>query len=122
MTWEISGWVIRYYGCTEKDPDCHMGKFEVFHAEGPAQEVEVLTTMQIEHILAGEMGKQSLSDEERGIILAVAGKQLIEECIERDGQVPTVIYFSGQIFRSEGAERRLLEECGLMPAALEGSC
>lgn len=117
MTWEISGWVINYFGCREKDPDCHAGKFEVFRAEGPAQEVEVLTTMQVEHILAGEMGKQALSDDERGIILSVAGKHLIEECIERDGHVPAVLYLSGQLFRSEGAERRLLEECGLMPDA-----
>ena len=75
----------------------------------------MLTTMQIEHILAGEMGKKTLSDDEREIILALAGKQLIEQCIEQEGHVPPVLYLSGQIFMSEGAERRLLQECGLLP-------
>lgn len=114
MTWEMSGWTVSYYGCTQKDPDCHAGRFQVARADEPARQVEVLTTMQIEHILAGEMGKKALSDEEREIILSVAGKHLIEQCIEQGGRVPSVLYLSGQILLSEGAGRRLLQECGLI--------
>ena len=113
MTWEMSGWTVSFQGCTEKDPDCHMGKFEIAHQGENARQVEVLTTSQIEHILAGELGKRELSDEEREIILAVAGRHLIEQCIE-EGHVPPVLYLSGQLFMLEGAERRLLQECGLI--------
>ena len=114
MTWEMSGWSIQFRGCVEKEPDCPCGKFEVSRENEPAREVEVLTTAQIEHILAGEMGKKALSDDEREVILAVAGRHLIEQCIEEQGHVPSVLYLSGQIFRSPGAERRLLQECGLI--------
>ncbi|HUS83104.1 MAG TPA: hypothetical protein VM013_07640 [Dehalococcoidia bacterium] len=114
MAWEMSGWTVSFHGCTEKDIDCHAGKFDVRRRDEPVRQVEVLTTAQIEHVLAGEMGKKALSDEEREIILAVAGKHLIEQCIEEEGRVPSVLYLSGQIFLSEGAERRLLQECGLV--------
>jgi hypothetical protein len=114
MSWEMSGWNVSFHGCTEKAPDCHTGKFDVARQGEPARQVEVMTTAQIEHILAGEMGKKALSDDEREIILAVAGKHLIEQCIEEEGRIPPVLYLSGQIFMSEGAERRLLEECGLI--------
>ena len=113
MTWEMSGWVVRFQGCTQKGPDCHMGRFEIARAGENPRQVEVLTTSQIEHILAGELGKAELSDDEREIILAVAGKHLIEQCIE-EGHVPPVLYLSGQLFMSVGAERRLLQECGLI--------
>lgn len=115
MTWEMSGWTVSFQGCTEKDLDCHAGKFEIVRSGESPRQVEVLTTSQIEHILAGEMGKKTLSDEEREIILSVAGKHLIEQCIEQEGRVPSVLYLTGQIFFSEGAERRLLQECGLIP-------
>jgi hypothetical protein len=111
----MSGWAVNFHGCTEKAPDCHAGKFEIVRPGEGARQVEVLTTSQIEHILAGEMGKKTLSDEEREIILSVAGKHLIEQCIEQEGHVPAVLYLTGQIFLSEGAERRLLQECGLIP-------
>jgi len=114
MTWEKSGWTVSFSGCAEKDPDCHAGRFEVVRTDEAARQVEVLTTSQIERILAGEMGKKALSDEEREIILAVAGKHLIEQCIEQEGRVPPVLYLSGQILMSEGAGRRLLQECGLI--------
>ena len=114
MAWEMSGWTVSFYGCTEKDADCHAGKFEVVRPGEPARQVEVLTTSQIERILAGEMGRKELSDDEREIILSVAGKQLIEQCIEREGRVPSVLYLTGQILLSEGAGRRLLQECGLI--------
>lgn len=113
MTWEMSGWTVSFSGCTEKDPDCHAGKFVVARSDEPARQVEVLTTMQIERVLAGEMGKKALSDEEREIILSVAGKRLIEQCIQ-EGHVPSVLYLSGQILISEGGSRRLLQECGLI--------
>jgi hypothetical protein len=113
MTWEMSGWKVGFSGCTEKDRDCHAGKFEVSRAGEPAHSVEVLTTMQTEHILAGEMDKPALSDDEREVILAVAGRHLIEECIER-GHVPAVLYLSGQLLMTDGAARRLLRECGLI--------
>ena len=114
MTSEIPGWVIEFRGCTEKVPDCHLGQFEVAQQGAPAQQVEVLTTVQIEHILAGEMGKAALTDDERSIILATAGLHLIEQCIQRDGHVPPVLHLTGQLFRSQGAGRRLLQECGLL--------
>jgi hypothetical protein len=113
MTWEMSGWVVSFQGCTEKDPDCHMGRFEVTRPGESPEQVEVLTTLQIEHILAGELGKRELSDEEREIIIAVAGRHLIEQCIE-EGNVPPTLYLSGQLFMTEGAAMRLLEECGLI--------
>jgi hypothetical protein len=114
MTWEMSGWTVSFQGCAEKDLDCHAGKFEIVRPGETSRQVEVLTTSQIEHILAGEMGKKTLSDEEREIVLSVAGRKLIEQCIEQEGRVPSVLYLSGQIFLSEGAERRLLQECGLI--------
>ena len=114
MAWEMSGWTVSFYGCTEKDADCHAGKFEVARPGEPARQVEVLTTSQIERILAGEMGRKELSDDEREIILSVAGKHLIEQCIEQEGHVPSVLYLTGQILLSEGAGRRLLQECGLI--------
>ena len=114
MAWEMSGWTVSFYGCTEKDADCHAGKFEVVRPGEPSRQVEVLTTSQIERILAGEMGKRVLSDEERETILSVAGKHLIEQCIEQEGRIPPVLYLTGQILLSEGAGRRLLQECGLI--------
>ncbi|MGD0766461.1 MAG: hypothetical protein ABR978_09200 [Dehalococcoidia bacterium] len=114
MTSDIAGWVVEFRGCTEKDADCHCGQFEVAQEGRPAQQVEVLTTMQIEHILAGEMGKTALTDDERSVILATAGLHLIEHCIQEDGRVPPVLHLTGMIFRSRGAERRLLQECGLL--------
>jgi len=114
MTWEMSGWTVSYSGCAEKEPDCHVGKFMISRIDEPPRQVEVLTTTQIERILAGEMGKKTLSDEEREIIISVAGKHLIEQCIEQEGRIPPVLYLSGQILMSEGAGRRLLRECGLM--------
>ena len=115
MSWEMSGWTVSFHGCTEKAPDCHTGKFDIRRGDEPAREVEVMTTMQIEHILAGELGKEALSDEEREIVLAVGGRQLIEQCLEQEGRIPPVLYLSGQILMSEGAERRLLQDCGLLP-------
>jgi hypothetical protein len=115
MTWEMSGYTVNFQGCTEKDVDCHAGRFRVAREGESPHEVEVLTTSQTEHILAGELGKRELSDEEREIILSVGGKRLIELCIEQEGHVPPVLYLGGQIFLSEGAERRLLRECGLIP-------
>ncbi len=114
MTWEMSGWVVSFQGCAEKGPDCHMGKFQIVGPGGEvSRDVEVLTTMQIEHILAGELGKTELSNDEREIILAIGGRHLIEQCIQ-EGHVPPVLYLSGQLFMTEGAERRLLQECGLI--------
>jgi hypothetical protein len=114
MTPDIAGWSIEFQGCTEKEVDCRCGHFEVTPEGGPSQLVEVLTTAQIEHILAGELGKSELSDEERGLILSTAGRHLIEQCIREEGHVPPVLHLTGMIFRSQGAERRLLQESGLL--------
>ena len=114
MTWEMGGYTVSFQGCTEKELDCHAGKFYVARSGEQPREVEVLTTSQIEHILAGEMGRRQLSDDEREIILSVAGKHLIEQCIEREGHIPEVLHLTGQILMSEGAARRLLQECGLL--------
>ena len=114
MTRDVSEWNIEYRGCVERQPDCSCGIFEVAMSGGEPQHVEVLTPVQIERMLAREMGKEALSEEERSLILAAAGTNLIRESIEQDGRVRPLLYLTGQIFRSRGAERRLLEQCGLL--------
>jgi hypothetical protein len=114
VTRDPSAWSIEYQGWIEKQPDCTCGVFEVTQQGEQPQRVEVLTTTQIERMLAREMGKEALSEEERSRLLATAGRHLISECIEQEGRVRPLLYLTGQIFRSRGAERRLLEECGLL--------
>jgi len=109
-----SAWSIEYEGWLEKQPDCTCGVFTVTQQGEDPQRVEVMTTVQIEGMLAREMGKEALSDDERSRLLEGAGRRLISECIEQEGRVRPMLYLTGQIFRSRGAERRLLEECGLL--------
>ena len=47
--------------------------------------VEVRITAQIESILAREMGKRELTEQEREAILSVAGRRLIDECLAGAG-------------------------------------
>ena len=46
--------------------------------------------------------------------MSVAGRQLIEECIAERGHADPVLLLTSQIFRLPGAEKRLLQECGLL--------
>lgn len=116
MSTHLSDWTIEFQGCFEKDVDCNCGVFCVRRLDGPEQRVEVLTTVQIERMLAKVIGKEALNDQERAVLLATAGRRLIEDCIHRDGHVQPLLYLTGEIFRSRGAERRLLRESGLIAA------
>ena len=73
------------------------------------------TTAQIEHILAGEVGKEALAGRDREAILSVAGRQLIEECLADEGAVEPLLFLDSRLFRVPGAERGLLEKCRLAP-------
>lgn len=114
MSTHLSEWTIEFQGCFEKDVDCNCGVFRVRRLDEPEQRVEVLTTVQIERMLAKFMGKDALDDQERSLLLATAGRRLIEDCIHREGNVQPLLYLTGEIFRSRGAERRLLQESGLI--------
>lgn len=107
---------IIFLGCEESagtDRDC--GYFSVRYQDRE-QRVEVRTTVQIEQILAHELGKSHLSRAEREAILSVGGRQLIEGCLERGQPLEPVILLDSRIFRTPGAERRLLRDCGLLPS------
>jgi hypothetical protein len=114
MPEDVSGRSIRYEGCTQECAECDTARFAVVEEGRPPLPVEVRITGQIESILAREMGKRELAQQEREAILAVAGRQLIEECLREHGHVDRVVLLTSQIFREAGAERRLLRECGLI--------
>lgn len=116
MSTHLSEWSIEFHGCFEKDVDCNCGVFRVRRLDEPEQRVEVLTTVQIEQMLAKVIGKDALSDHERSALLATAGRHLIEDCIHHDGRVQPLLFLTGEIFHSRGAERRLLQESGLIKA------
>lgn len=110
-----TGWTIVFLGCGRAQQDCDSAKFEVQRADGIPFTVEVRTTAQIEHILAREVGKEALAGRDREAILSVAGRQLIEECLADEGAVEPLLFLDSRLFRLPGAERRLLQECGLVP-------
>ena len=114
MPEDVSRWVIEFEGCAEESPECHAGFFGVARESEPGLSVEVRVTAQIEGLLARLLGKESLTAKDREAILSVAGRHLIEDCLSRAGKVDTVLLLTSEIFRSHGAERRLLRECGLL--------
>lgn len=109
------GWTITFLECKRAQQDCDSARFEVRPPEGTPATVEVRTTAQIEHILAGEVGKEALAGRDREAILSVAGRQLMEECLAEEGAAEPLFFLDSRLFRLPGAERRLLMECGLAP-------
>jgi hypothetical protein len=114
MPEDVSGRSIRFEGCTQECAECDTARFAVVEEGRPPLRVEVRITAQIEGILAREMGKRELTEQEREAILSLAGRRLIEECLREHGHVDPVVLLTSQIFRERGAERRLLRECGLI--------
>jgi hypothetical protein len=114
MPEDVSGRSIRFERCTRECAECDTARFAVVEEGGRPQRVEVRITAQIEDILAREMGKRELTQQEREAILSVAGQRLIEECLRERGGVDPVLLLTSQIFREPGAEHRLLQECGLI--------
>jgi hypothetical protein len=105
---------IRFEGCSEESAECHTARFALIEAGKPQVQVEVRITVQIEGILAREMGKQDLTQQEREAILSLAGRRLIEDCLRERGRVDPVLLLTSQVFHEHGAEKRLLRECGLI--------
>ena len=114
MAQDISRWSIRFEGCTRESAECDTALFDVVEEAKPPLRVEVRITAQIESILAREMGRRELTEQEREAILSTAGRRLIEECLRERGHVDPVLLLTSEIFRQHGAERRLLRECGLI--------
>jgi hypothetical protein len=114
MPEDVSGRSIRFAGCARESAECDAARFTVIEEGKPPLRIEVRITAQIESILAREMGKRELTEQEREAILSVAGRRLIEECLRERGRVDPVLFLTSQLFREPGAERRLLRECGLI--------
>jgi len=114
MPEDVSSWSIRFEGCARETAECDTARFAVVEERSPPLRVEVRITAQIESILAREMGKRELTEQEREAILSLAGRRLIDECLRERGRVDPVLFLTSQIFREPGAERRLLRECGLI--------
>ena len=114
MAEDVSRRTIRFEGCGRESAECDTARFDVAEEGRPALRVEVRITAQIESILAREMGRQELTEQERDAILTVAGRRLIEECLRERGRVDPLLFLTSQLFREPGAERRLLRECGLI--------
>ena len=114
MPEDISRWSIQFEGCTRESAECDTALFDVVEEGESPLRVEVRITAQIESILAREMGRRELTQQERETILSTAGRRLIEECLRERGHVDPVLLLTSQIFREHGAERRLLRECGLI--------
>lgn len=94
--------------------DCDSGFFRVEGAPASPPRVEVRTTRQIEHLLAHQLGKESLSEPEREAILEVGGHWLIDRRLIEVGHVEEVLLLDSDIFRHHGEERELLREAGLL--------
>ncbi len=109
-----AGWTVTFRGCERAQEDCDAARFEVASPAGAASTVEVRTTAQIEQILARELGKERLEGRDREAILSVAGRQLVEESLAREGAVEPLLFLDSRLFRVPNAERRLLRECGLL--------
>jgi hypothetical protein len=114
MPEDVSGRSISFEGCTQECAECDTARFAVVEEGKPALRVEVRITAQIEGILAREMGKRELTQQEREAIVSVAGRRLIEECLRERGRVDPVLLLTSQLFREPGAEHRLLRDCGLI--------
>jgi hypothetical protein len=114
MSSASTGWEITMKGCQQVEQDCDSARFEVKAPKGEPVAVEVRTTAQVEHILARELGKEALSAGDREAILTVAGRWLIEELVGQGGAVGPLLLLDSRLFQVPGAERRLLQECGLV--------
>ena len=114
MAPDISRWSIQFEGCARESAECDTAHFDVVEEGKSPLRVEVRITAQIESILAREMGRRQLTEEEREAILSTAGRHLVEECLRERGRVDPVLLLTSQIFRQRGAERRLLRECRLI--------
>ena len=114
MAEDVSGLSIRFEGCSRQDAECDAARFAVVEAGQPPLQVEVRITAEIEGILAREMGKRELTEQQREAILSVAGRRLIEECLQQRGRLEPVLLLTSQLFREPGAGKRLLRECGLV--------
>jgi hypothetical protein len=114
MPEDVSRRSILFEGCARESTECDAARFAVIEEGRPPLRVEVRITAQIESILAREMGKRELTEQEREAILSLAGRRLIEECLRERGRVDPLLFLTSQLFREPGAERRLLRECGLI--------
>jgi len=114
MAENASGRSIHFEGCARESVECDTARFAVVEEGRAPLGVQVRITEQIESILAREMGKRELTEQEREAILSLAGRRLIEECLRERGRLDPVLLLTSQIFREPGAERRLLRECGLI--------
>jgi hypothetical protein len=114
MAENVSGRTIRFEGCAQESAECSAARFAVVQEGNPPLRVEVRITALIESILAREMGKQELTQQEREAILSLAGHRLIEDCLRERGHVEPVLLLTSQVFREPGAEKRLLRECGFI--------
>jgi len=110
-----AGWTITFLECKRAQHGLRLRSLRSPVAGRPPARVEVHTTAQIEHILAGEVGNEALAGRDREAILSVAGRQLIEECLAEEGAVEPLLFLDSRLFRVPGAERRLLEVCRLAP-------
>jgi len=114
MAEDASACTIRFEGCSRQDAECDTASFVVAEEGRQPLQVEVRVTAQIESILAREMGKRELTDQQREAILSVAGRRLIEECLRERGRIEPMLFLTSQLFREPGAGKRLLRECGLV--------
>jgi hypothetical protein len=99
MPEDVSSWSVRFEGCARESAECDAARFAVIQEGRPALRVEVRITAQIESILAREMGKRELTEQEREAILSLAGRRLINECLRERGRVDPVLFLTSQIFR-----------------------
>jgi hypothetical protein len=81
MAEDVSGRTIRFEGCARESDECGTARFSVVEAARPPRQVEVRITAQIEGILAREMGRRELTQQEREAGLSVGGRRLIEACL-----------------------------------------
>ena len=109
-----AGWTVSMRDFRQVRQDCDCAIFEVAPPAGEPVTVEVRTTAQVEHILARELGKETLSVGDRQAILSVAGRWLIEERVATEGAVEPLLLLDSQLFQAPGAERRLLRRCELL--------
>lgn len=106
---------IDFLGCAPHDLSCDAAWFRLRGPGAEVRRVEVRVTAQSERLLARQLGRDELSPGEREAILAIAGRRLIQGCLERgEAPGPVVLLDSQALFRQPGGGRALLRECGLL--------
>ena len=108
-------WQIEFLGCAEPVEECRSGLFRITMPGMEAQQVEVRTTAQLESILARALGKEVLSQQDQKALFTTVGLPLIEGHLSERGSVEPLLLLSSELLRRPGGERRLLQQCGLLP-------